>query len=1072
MAKIDNKDPTAAQYGLQNFTGPWVPGRNYYRLDGKTSKQTRHTMINRFNDPQNTQVSAFLISARAGGMGINLTGANRVIILDTSWNPSNDQQNIFRVFRLGQKRNCYVYRLLAMGTMEEKVYSRSVTKQALSYRVVDEQQIDRHYNMAELEELYVLSMPDFNERPVPIRPTDRLLANLVHNFPNIIFKYHVHDSLLENKPEEHLSEADKREAWAEYEQQEKRHEQPPAMNPLMNFDEYRNLLAAQLSNYRQTGAVGGGVGGLGPASYLPLMTPPYSSGLAVTDPYLQMLHALDSGNPAMPGMSGYGGLVSGMNRYFTSGSLFPPEPAIAGPSGLMSGVSSPGGIGGDSAPAGGVAGKKRQNKDQQQQMAGMKRAMNWAALSHQMAGFDPSYMWNMSGGVGAGGLSLPGDVQPGGSKNSNAQSRPGVVRIPTPPPFTPISSPLPPVIPPQQLYREQQKKRPRILSKAGSSQAAAAAAASAPTPVALPPSTTIEKLPLGATQLPTNIKSPILPSVPQSITVEKVTAPVVGVGQKGVNRTQQRIVPVGKPTAVINLIDDVIGANPGLSVHPINKKTVRPIKLPVNTARATTGGAQGDRVSQSPNSAQAGSANGGAVDRTTSNNSQQVHKAVNRPASKVGSPAVTVTPTANTTLKDPLAITPPRTTIQEAKPKQQAPPQQLQRSASNLKPQSGGAKGGVIKASPAGAAQSSVPTSTSPVQKRRQVPLPIATVASQLVPNQTGLRIASVTSLAPVNSPPAAKSVAGGSGTAQKVAKNVPVTATGSGNVGIIRNPKVVAAVAATQQQLNTSLPSGQKRKIVSMHPQRQSMPRLQPIKGDAGTATNAQAEMERREMLIRKAISVAGQAKPIRAANTTNLVGTVMRSDSPKATATSTTQVVRNGAKGMVAVSVPNKMPTSAPPPLQIATSVIGGGGQQQQQQAVRNSVPTGSPARSGKTAVKTLNIQPKRDPNSTTPQVAVRVPVLSMTQGGAVDVSKRTSTGGSVRTQVLVAGSVGSGQVAGKPSPNVITVRPVVTAAANKGNPESSRVIVRQAVAKAGQVQGTGPGQKVGYVPVIGQR
>lgn len=65
------------------------------------------------------------------------------------------EQNIFRVFRLGQKRICCIYRLLAMGTMEEKVYSRSVTKQAMSFRVVDEQQIDRHYSMAELQELYM-----------------------------------------------------------------------------------------------------------------------------------------------------------------------------------------------------------------------------------------------------------------------------------------------------------------------------------------------------------------------------------------------------------------------------------------------------------------------------------------------------------------------------------------------------------------------------------------------------------------------------------------------------------------------------------------------------------------------------------------------------------------------------------------------------------------------------------------------------------------------------------------------------------------------------------------------------
>lgn len=117
--------------------------------------------------------------------------------------------------------------------MEEKVYSRSVTKQAMSFRVVDEQQIDRHYSMAELAELYTyvysdtylllniilcsLTKPNYAERPMPIFPQDNILANLLLNYPDLVYKYHEHDSLLENKNEQELSEQEKADAWAAYE---------------------------------------------------------------------------------------------------------------------------------------------------------------------------------------------------------------------------------------------------------------------------------------------------------------------------------------------------------------------------------------------------------------------------------------------------------------------------------------------------------------------------------------------------------------------------------------------------------------------------------------------------------------------------------------------------------------------------------------------------------------------------------------------------------------------------------------------------------------------------------------
>lgn len=100
-----------------------------------------------------------------------------------------------------------------MGTMEEKIYSRSVTKQALSGRVVDKLVIDGKYTLVELIELYKLTLTDYDNRPVPVKPQDELLHKLLCDFPRIAFKYHEHDTLLEHNPNEALSEVEKRQAW-------------------------------------------------------------------------------------------------------------------------------------------------------------------------------------------------------------------------------------------------------------------------------------------------------------------------------------------------------------------------------------------------------------------------------------------------------------------------------------------------------------------------------------------------------------------------------------------------------------------------------------------------------------------------------------------------------------------------------------------------------------------------------------------------------------------------------------------------------------------------------------------
>ncbi|XP_074864170.1 transcriptional regulator ATRX isoform X2 [Carettochelys insculpta] len=209
--------------------GKWFRNIDYYRLDGSTSAQSRKKWAEEFNDETNVRGRLFIISTKAGSLGINLVAANRVIIFDASWNPSYDIQSIFRVYRFGQNKPVFVYRFLAQGTMEDKIYDRQVTKQSLSFRVVDQQQVERHFTMNELTELYTFE-PDLlddpnsekkKKRDTPMLPKDTILAELLQIHKEHIVGYHEHDSLLDHKEEEELTEEERKAAWAEYEAEKK-----------------------------------------------------------------------------------------------------------------------------------------------------------------------------------------------------------------------------------------------------------------------------------------------------------------------------------------------------------------------------------------------------------------------------------------------------------------------------------------------------------------------------------------------------------------------------------------------------------------------------------------------------------------------------------------------------------------------------------------------------------------------------------------------------------------------------------------------------------------------------------
>ncbi|EXX56936.1 Chd1p [Rhizophagus irregularis DAOM 197198w] len=110
-------------------------GYQHQRLDGSVPSEARKKAIEQFNAP-NSLDFVFLLSTRAGGLGINLNTADTVIIFDSDWNPQNDLQAMARAHRIGQKNHVNVYRFVSKDTIEESVLDRAKRKMVLEYCII------------------------------------------------------------------------------------------------------------------------------------------------------------------------------------------------------------------------------------------------------------------------------------------------------------------------------------------------------------------------------------------------------------------------------------------------------------------------------------------------------------------------------------------------------------------------------------------------------------------------------------------------------------------------------------------------------------------------------------------------------------------------------------------------------------------------------------------------------------------------------------------------------------------------------------------------------------------------
>jgi len=125
----------------------------FVRLDGSTDQSERQGVVDSFNRP-NSSTFAFLLSSKAGGCGLNLIGGNRLIMFDADWNPATDTQAMARIYRPGQTKACYIYRMFTTGTVEEVILQRQIAKESLS--VFDGTKTIEKFTKEELKDCFTL----------------------------------------------------------------------------------------------------------------------------------------------------------------------------------------------------------------------------------------------------------------------------------------------------------------------------------------------------------------------------------------------------------------------------------------------------------------------------------------------------------------------------------------------------------------------------------------------------------------------------------------------------------------------------------------------------------------------------------------------------------------------------------------------------------------------------------------------------------------------------------------------------------------------------------------------------
>ncbi|KAM0968992.1 hypothetical protein ACFX2A_017568 [Malus domestica] len=135
-------------------------GYEFVRIDGTTKAIDRMRLVDDFQEGNGAPI--FLLTSQVGGLGLTLTRADRVIVVDPAWNPSTDNQSVDRAYRIGQNKDVIVYRLMTCGTVEEKIYRKQIYKGGLFKTATEHKEQIRYFSQQDLRELFSLPKEGFD----------------------------------------------------------------------------------------------------------------------------------------------------------------------------------------------------------------------------------------------------------------------------------------------------------------------------------------------------------------------------------------------------------------------------------------------------------------------------------------------------------------------------------------------------------------------------------------------------------------------------------------------------------------------------------------------------------------------------------------------------------------------------------------------------------------------------------------------------------------------------------------------------------------------------------------------